>query len=109
MLRSSFYDGAISHKNQRYRKNVISYFFQTSLFLLRLPLHFGLLLQGKGRNPIKLVVKILVEVQCISGTQRCNGRKSRLSKLLSFVPNQRLPYLLTYILLETYLADADSG
>ena len=43
----------------------------------------------------KLDVKTFPISRSISGTQRCNGRKSRLSKLLSFVPNQRLrEYLL---------------
>ena len=88
--------GAISHKSGRCPKYVM-YFFQTSLILLRLPLHFGLLLQGEGRNPIKLNVKTFLFSRSISGTQRCNGRKSRLSKLLSFVPNQRLPYKLVEI------------
>ena len=97
MLRSSLDDGAIIHKNQRCRKNVIPCFFQTSLFLFWLKLHFGLLLQGEGRNPIKLNVKTFLFSRSISGTQRCNGRKSRLSKLLSFVPNQRLPYKLVEI------------
>ena len=53
LLVLSLDDGAISHKNQRYRKEC--YFFQISLFLLRLR-HFGLLLQGEGTYPKKLEV-----------------------------------------------------
>ena len=93
MLRSSLDDGTISQKNQRYCKNVISYFFQTSLFLLRLPLHFGLLLQREGRNPIKLDVKTFPFISrgTLVGHKDAMVRKG---KLLSFVPNQRLPYKL---------------
>ena len=92
MLRLSLDDGAISHKNQRYHKKFYVLFFQTSLFLLRLPLHFGLLLQGVGTYQKKLHVKTFPFSGINRGTQRCKGRKSRPSKLLSFVPNQRLPY-----------------
>jgi len=85
-------DGAISGRCPK--KYVISYFFQTSLFLLRLPLLFGPLIQGEGTYLKKLEVKTFPFSSSNRGTQRCNGRKSRLSKLLSFVPNQRLPYKL---------------
>ena len=55
---------------------------------------FGLLLLGKTTYQKKLDVKPSPFSSSNRGKQRCNDRKSRLSKLLSFVPNQRLPYKL---------------
>ena len=65
-----------------------------SLFMLWFPVRFGFLLHSEVTYLKKLDVKTFSYSSSNSGTQRCNGRKSHLSKLLSFVPNQRLPYKL---------------
>ena len=53
---------------------------------------FELLLQGEGAYPKKLDTKTSFFSSSNREFQSFNGWKSHLSKLLSFVPNQRLPY-----------------
>ena len=63
-----------------------------SLFMLCFYVRFGLLFQGTCRK--KPDIKTFPFSSSNKETQRCNGRKSQLSKPRSFFPNQRLPYKL---------------
>ena len=71
-----------------------SIFVNIRIYCFECPSRFRLQLQGEGTYQKKLDVKTFLFSSSNRGTQRCNGRKSHLSKLLSFVPNQRLPYKL---------------
>ena len=59
--------------------------------MLRSKLH---LLHGEGAFKKKLDVKTFPFSSSNRGNQSCNDQKSHLSKPLSFVSNQRLPYKL---------------
>ena len=76
-------------------KYVIFYFSQASLFFASTPITFWTpTVRGRHIVSNKARRKNLPVSCSIVGHKDVNGRKSRLSKLLSFVPNQRLSYKL---------------
>ena len=62
------------------------------IFCFECPSRFRLQLQGEGTYQKKLNIKTFLFSSSNRGTQRCNGRKSRLSKLLSLVQKQLQKY-----------------
>ena len=73
----------------------MSYYFKPAYFCFDLLNILESCSNGKAHyQNKKLDIKTFPLSNSNSGTQRCNGWKSHLSKLLLFVPNQRLPYKL---------------
>ena len=69
-----------------------SIFTNIRIYCFECPSRFRLQLQGEGTYQKKLDVKTFLFSSSNRETQRCNGRKSRLSKLLSLVQKQLQKY-----------------
>ena len=69
-----------------------SSFVNIHVFCFECPSRFWLQLQGEGTYQKKLDVKTFLFSSSNRGTQRYNGRESRLSKLLSLVQKQLQKY-----------------
>ena len=87
MLRLSLDDGAISHKCSHIHKMLcIPISFKPPYFCFNSLYFLDSYSKGKAR-----IQKTSPFSSSNRGTQRCNGQKSRRSKLLSVVPKQKMP------------------